>query len=329
MMPYELEQKIAIQAVAAAAQLCEKVRAENLSDAIEKPDESPVTIADYGSQAMICRVLDEVFPDDPIVGEEDATLLRQPDMADCLALVTTRVAEYVSGATSDQVVSWVGRGKGGSGPRFWTLDPIDGTKGYVRGDQYAIALALIENGEVKVGVVGAPAMAVDPANPEAGRGVLFLGVRGTGAKLLTIEGEFIRDLKVNDASQAAQFRLVQSVEKSHGTPTEQEAAAKAVGITAEPFCMDSLGKYGAIARGEADLYLRLPSGKYINRKENIWDHAAGVVVLEEAGGKVSDRHGNPLDFTQGSTLANNTGIVASNGVLHGAVIEVLLGLQGE
>lgn len=322
-MAYDKEQKIALEAAVAAAQLCEKVRAEKLSNAIEKPDESPVTIADYGSQAMICRSLAEAFPHDPIVGEEDATLLQKPDMAACLAQVTEMVAEYVPGTTSESIVEWVGRGKGESAQRFWTLDPIDGTKGYVRGDQYAIALALIEDGEVKVGVVGAPAMPVDFANPEAGRGVIFLGVRGEGAKMLTMDLKLIRNLKVNDAAKKADFRLVQSVEASHGTPTEQEAAAKAVGITAAPFCMDSLGKYGAIARGEADLYLRLPSGKYLNRKENIWDHAAGVVVLEEAGGKVSDRHGNPLDFTQGGTLAKNTGIVASNGLLHDDIIKAL------
>lgn len=322
-MAYEKEQKIALQAAAAAARLCEQVRVQKLSDAIEKPDESPVTIADYASQAIICRLLAEAFPEDAIVGEEDATLLQQPDMADCLARVTAIVAESVPDATPEKIVAWVGRGKGEPGRRFWTLDPIDGTKGYVRGDQYAIALALIEDGEVKVGVVGAPAMLLDPADPDAGQGALFLGVRGEGATLFSMDLQVVKPLKVNDASKAADFRLVQSVEKSHGTPTEQEAAARAAGLTAEPFCMDSLGKYGAIARGEADLYLRLPSGKYLNRKENIWDHAAGVVVLEEAGGKVSDRHGNPLDFTQGSTLANNTGIVASNGILHESVIEAL------
>ncbi len=322
-MAYEKEQTLALKAAAAAAQLCEQVRAQKLSDAIEKPDESPVTIADYASQAIICRLLAEVFPEDAIVGEEDASLLQQPEMAACLARVTAIVGEYVPGATPADIVAWVGRGKGESGRRFWTLDPIDGTKGYVRGDQYAIALALIEDGEVKVGVVGAPAMLLDPAQPEAGRGALFLGVRGQGAKLYSMDLQVVKDLKVNDASKQADFRLVQSVEKSHGTPTEQEAAARAAGLTAEPFCMDSLGKYGAIARGEADLYLRLPSGKYLDRKENIWDHAAGVVVLEEAGGRVSDRHGKPLDFTQGGTLANNTGIVASNGVLHEAVLEAL------
>ncbi|NJR67903.1 MAG: hypothetical protein HC771_03940, partial [Synechococcales cyanobacterium CRU_2_2] len=67
-------------------------------------------------------------------------------------------------------------------------------------------------------------------------------------------------------------------------------------------------------------YLR---GKYLNRKEEYWDHGSGGGRSRGSRGKVSDRHGNPLDFTQGSTLANNTGIVASNGILHGAVIEAL------
>ncbi|NJN29442.1 MAG: hypothetical protein HC824_02470, partial [Synechococcales cyanobacterium RM1_1_8] len=104
---------------------------------------------------------------------------------------------------------------------------------------------------------------------------------------------------------------------------EQLAAARAVGITAPPIYMDSLAKYGAIARGDGDLYLRLPSASSLHRHENIWDHAPGAIVLEEAGGQVSDRHGHPLDFTSGIKMFNNVGIVASNGILHDGVLRAL------
>ncbi len=69
-MSYQREQQVAIQAVTAAAQLCEQVRREEGSLTLTKPDRSPVTVADFGTQAVICRVLAEAFPGDPIVGEE-------------------------------------------------------------------------------------------------------------------------------------------------------------------------------------------------------------------------------------------------------------------
>jgi 3'(2'), 5'-bisphosphate nucleotidase len=86
--------------------------------------------------------------------------------------------------------------------------------------------------------------------------------------------------------------------------------------------MDSQAKYGAVARGEANLYLRLPWAELPDYRENIWDHAAGAIVVEEAGGRVTDIHGRPLDFV-GTKLTSNRGIVASNRTLHEAVLRAL------
>ena len=321
-LAYQAERELAIAAALTAARLCETVRAEQLENAVDKPDASPVTIADYGSQALVCRALAGAFPADPIVGEEDATLLKS--QGDLLQRVTQMVGRFVPEATEAEVLAWVGRGKGEVGDRFWTLDPIDGTKGYVRGEQYAIALALIEDGKVQLGVVVCPALPFDDATT----GTLFVAVRGQGAQMLSLDQQQSRPLQVNGEAQRASFRLIQSVVAAHGTPKDQVAAAQAVGITAEPLSMDSLGKYGALARGDADLYLRLPSASSSHRSENIWDHAAGTIVLEEAGGRVSDRHGKPLDFTSGMTMTGNEGIVASNGILHDAAIEALGKLEG-
>jgi 3'(2'), 5'-bisphosphate nucleotidase len=57
--------------------------------------------------------------------------------------------------------------------------------------------------------------------------------------------------------------------------------------------------------------------------EKIWDHAAGFILVEEAGGKVTDINGNPLDFSQGKTLVKNKGIIATNGKLHEVVLEAV------
>ncbi len=156
-MAYEREKQVAIAAVQTAAKLTEQVR-RDIPEAIEKKDKSPVTVADYGSQAIICKALGEAFPTDPIVGEEDAAQLRQPEMSPTLDKVTSYIQALISDATSEQVTTWIDRGNGQVGQRFWTLDPIDGTKGFLRRDQYAIALALIENGQVQLGVIGCPAL---------------------------------------------------------------------------------------------------------------------------------------------------------------------------
>jgi 3'(2'), 5'-bisphosphate nucleotidase len=87
--------------------------------------------------------------------------------------------------------------------------------------------------------------------------------------------------------------------------------------------MDSQAKYGVVARGEATLYLRVPSPSEPGYKEKVWDHAAGSIIAEEAGGKVSDVLGHPLDFSSGIKMKKNRGIVVSNGILHNAVLKAL------
>ena len=87
--------------------------------------------------------------------------------------------------------------------------------------------------------------------------------------------------------------------------------------------MDSQAKYGILARGEVTLYLRVPSSAEPGYKENIWDHAAGSIIAEEAGGKVTDVLGRPLDFSSGIKMEKNQGIFVSNGILHEVVLKAL------
>ncbi|MEB3885977.1 3'(2'),5'-bisphosphate nucleotidase [Lyngbya sp. CCY1209] len=317
-MPYDREKQVALDAVLAAARLCERVRQE-IPPAIEKGDKSPVTVADFGSQAIICKAISEAFPDDAIVGEEDATVLRSPEMADNLAKVTDYVKEILPEATPEDVATWIDRGNGTVGRRFWTLDPIDGTKGFLRKDQYAIALALIEDGEVKLGIMGCPAYPTDTDIP----GMVFVAVRGEGATMKPIAAGEFAPIRVVKADDAENLRFVESVEAAHGNQSRQNAIAQAVGITSPSVRMDSQAKYGAVASGQAALYLRLPSPKYPDYRENIWDHAAGAIVVEEAGGRVTDMNGKPLDFASDSKMHDNRGVVVSNGIIHDTVLAAL------
>lgn len=111
-MAYELEKQVAIAAVQQAAQLCETVRQTLVPEAIEKNDKSPVTVADFGAQALICRALAKAFPQDAVVGEEEASDLRQPEMANALATVTAQVQSHIPTATAEDVLGWIDHGNG-------------------------------------------------------------------------------------------------------------------------------------------------------------------------------------------------------------------------
>ncbi|PZO23050.1 MAG: 3'(2'),5'-bisphosphate nucleotidase [Leptolyngbya foveolarum] len=316
-MAFEQEKEIAIAAAMAAAKVCEQVRQTMVPEAIEKKDKSPVTVADFGAQAVVCKALAESFPHDPVVGEEDAGELKTPEMAEQLQQVTDYVKQVTGDATPEQVAQWIDHGNGEVADRYWTLDPIDGTKGFLRKDQYAVALALIADGEIKVGVLACPALTLGDKT-----GLLFVAVRGEGATMQTLDGGSPEPIRVTDSSDAEHFRFVESVESGHGDQGLQGAIAKAAGVTADSMRMDSQAKYGAVASGNAVLYLRLPSPKYPGYQEKIWDHAAGVIVVEEAGGRVTDMHGKKLDFSKAARLST-TGVVVSNGEIHDKVLEAL------
>ena len=81
--------------------------------------------------------------------------------------------------------------------------------------------------------------------------------------------------------------------------------------------MDSQAKYAVVARGQAEVYLRLPHGSYV---EQVWDHAAGTIIVTEAGGRVSDVRGAPLDFSAGRRLERNRGVVVAPAALHAQVV---------
>jgi 3'(2'), 5'-bisphosphate nucleotidase len=290
-------------------------------DSLEKDDRSPVTVADFGSQALVCQCLTEAFPDDVIVAEEDSTDLRAH--SDKLAQVTQYVQRFHPDVTSETVCAWIDAGNGAVTDRYWTLDPIDGTKGFLRNDQYAVALALVEDGAVKVAALSCPALPLSLDAPDRETGTVFVAVRGEGAVMAPLSGMKFVPIHVSDDSTGSQLRFVESVESAHGDHTLQEAVAQAAGITQPSLRMDSQAKYGAVARGDAALYLRLPSPKSPDYREKIWDHASGILIVEEAGGKVTDMHGQPLDLKSDYKMHQNRGVVVSNGGLHPAVIEAL------
>lgn len=323
-MSYRQEKQVAIDAVTRAAALCTKVRTHMIDvNALEKNDRSPVTVADFGAQALVCHYLKGAFPDDPIVGEEDSGDLQKRENLQQLILVTRYVQDFHSGATPEDVCEWIDSGNASVASRFWTLDPIDGTKGFLRNDQYAIALALIEDGQVQVAALACPALPLSLDDADGPSGSLFVAVRGEGAQMASLQEQNFAPIHVLPAEDPAGLRFVESVESGHGDHALQAAIARAAGITQPSLRMDSQAKYGAVARGDAALYLRLPSPKYPNYAEKIWDHAAGSLIVTEAGGTVTDMHGQPLDFGSDFKMNDNRGVVVSSGPFHEAVIAEL------
>jgi 3'(2'), 5'-bisphosphate nucleotidase len=207
--------------------------------------------------------------------------------------------------------------------RFWTLDPIDGTKGFLRADQYAIALALVERGVVKLGILACPNLYVDIHQPLGGRGCLFVALKGRGSIQMDLKGQNKRSISVSKIEDPSEATMTESVEPDHADHLFHERLAKKMNISKPSLRMDSQAKYGIVARGEATLYLRVPSRSEPGYKENIWDHAAGSIVAEEAGGKVTDVLGHPLDFSCGIKMVKNHGVLVTNGILHEVVLKAL------
>ena len=319
-----LEMVTAIEAMIMASVLCQKTGSDLTGkESILKSDRSPVTIADYGSQAIICKFIKEAFPRDTIVAEEDSTELRKPVHSKILDQVTYYVNEFVPGSSPEAVCSWIDFSSQVVTNRFWTLDPIDGTKGFLRGDQYAIALALIENGLTKLGILACPNLYVGKDQPHGKRGCLFLALRGKGSVQMDMDGGNRRSLSVSKVKDPSEATITESVEPDHADHLIHQRLAQKLNISKPPLPMDSQVKYGIVARGEATIYLRVPSPSEPNYKEKIWDHSAGSIIAEEAGGRVTDVLGHPLDFSCGIKMEKNHGIVVTNGILHDVVLEAL------
>jgi len=315
------EAEFALRAVTAAAEICRAVQQEARLAPQRKPDASPVTEADYASQALIGGWLAEAFPHDPLVAEEESqTLAAEAGLA---GRVLARLKPLRPEADADSLRRWLDHGARPPGDRFWTLDPIDGTKGFLRGEQYVVALALIEAGQVMVAAVAAPRLAPDlrPAASETGSAVV--AVRGQGAWVWPLTGGAERRLAVSPGSDPVQARLVSSVEEAHTNAAQLTRICQRLGVGPAPTRLDSQAKYLVIAGGQADLLIRLLPQRLPSYKEKVWDVAAGMLVVEEAGGRVTDLDGGRLDLTTGRELTRNRGSLISNGWLHDSALAAI------
>ncbi|EJU00639.1 3-2-5-bisphosphate nucleotidase HAL2 [Dacryopinax primogenitus] len=346
-MSFALEKQVAISAVLRACRLTSSVFTKLVTaETVTKNDKSPVTVADYAAQAVINTVLSRAFPEDAIVGEEDAGVLRNPGTEEIVQLKAHVVAlandALSTPANSDELPAWslgsprtpeqlldaIDRGQyaGGRTGRMWALDPIDGTKGFLRGGQYAVCLALIVDSVVQLGVMGCPNLPVNADKPEGEKGCLFVAVRGEGATQRSFTSPTLHKLLMPTVPPES-YQVLESLEAAHSSHSFSSLFSNKLHITRPPLRMDSQAKYCSLARGQGAIYLRMPTG--VGYREKIWDHASGSLLVQEAGGLVTDGRGLPLDFGLGRTLGENFGIIAANKEIHPKVIEAIKAIQEE
>lgn len=260
--PLERELTVAVDLARRAGAIVLRYRSPGLA-VDHKAHDEPVTRADREANELIVAGLRAAFPDDAILSEESAA-----------------VGDYRTAA------------------RAWMVDPLDGTRDYVRGlPGFAVMIGLCQGGQPVLGVVYQPLGEL-----------LYRATRGGGA--FVEEGGAARRLEVSATRDPRGCRLVSSA--SHRMATIDQVRA-ALGIEDE-ILLGSVGlKLALIARGERDLYVN-PEGFC-----KLWDSCAPGLILTEAGGRLTDVRGRPLDY-RAAEVRHLDGLLASNGHLHDAVV---------
>ncbi|KAF0561846.1 3,5-bisphosphate nucleotidase [Gigaspora margarita] len=300
MSAFATERAVAIDAVLRASKICQKVFNNLITkDTIIKGDKTPVTIADFSAQAVINTILYKSFPNDPIVGEENSKKMQgdseeKKEMRNKILSLANSVLD--THLNEKELLDSIDRGNCSGAHmkvRMWTVDPVDGTKGFIRGGNYAVGISLIIDGEVHLSVIGCPNFLVNFKEPESKKGCLFIAVKGQEALICE---SFV-------AKNPSLAKI-----------------ASILGITKEPLHIDSnMCKYCAVARGGADIYLRLHPIA-IDFEEKIWDHAPGYLLIKEAGGMVADMDNKPFRFYFRKQLKTNRGIVVASPKIYEQVV---------
>lgn len=192
--------------------------------------------------------------------------------------------------------------------RVWMVDPLDGTNGFIEGNgDFAVQIGLAEDGLCVLGVVYQPLT-----------DVLYRAVRGGGTWIERPQFE-PEKVVVSDTKTLSAMRLAAS--RSHRSPRMNKVIAQ-LGFE-EEVQRGSVGiKVGLLIEQQCDVYIHL------SPRTKQWDTCAPEVILLEAGGRISDLFGYPLNYNV-PDVQNRNGLIASNGVAHDQIIETLAPLLDE
>ncbi|KAK4252736.1 hypothetical protein QN277_014347 [Acacia crassicarpa] len=343
---YHKELEAAVDAVEKACRLCVDVKASLFSSdgrVLVKNDQTPVTVADFGVQALISLV----------VAEEDSAFLRSSN-----TLVDTVVNEVTAKAsptnkpwTQVDVLEAIDRG-GKNAVEFrskpatyWVLDPIDGTRGFLKSNKalYVVGLALVVEGEIVLGIMGCPNWQEDliekpTANFEkhfdvpSETGVIMIAHIGCGTwakRFSNVQNSYWTRCSVDgsDLVQKARFCIPDSQTwESLPLYTAFNATnnAESLGnnqILLLQTCCGSLCKYLMVASGRASVFILRAKEKTIIKA---WDHVVGMICVHEAGGKVTDWEGKEIDLSADQIgrriIFPSGGVLVTNSNLHDQIL---------
>ncbi|KAK3997906.1 hypothetical protein QBC44DRAFT_392218 [Cladorrhinum sp. PSN332] len=343
--PYSYERHIAEQAVQRAVRATEHVRKNHIANTVAwKKDRSPVSLADYASQVLLIAGIHEAFPNDCFVGEETADDFEQTPT------LQRQVWELISSLRSgddnrDDALAWpesademvqlleLSAGESSSQGRVWTMDPIDGTMTYLDGTQYTVVATLLVDGVEQLGVIGCPRLAMDDAKA-AGcdwepvgadeRGCMVSAVRGRGVHIRHLSGDdTLQPARAVPArSQTVDLPTLRYAENSRSVRPllpERYRIAPLLGGSWNPMqiCSTQL-RYVVCALGRCDVLTRFPASQSDNAY--VWDHAGGMLIFAEVGGRTTDLEGKEIDCSVGRMLNRNVGTLAAPAAVHAAVL---------
>ncbi|OMO65043.1 Inositol monophosphatase [Corchorus olitorius] len=361
---YHKELEAAVAVVERACSLCVEVQRSLFSDEgriVEKSDQTPVTVADFGVQALVSLELGKLFPSIPLVAEEDSGFLRENNLVEPVVSVVSDKTSFDEESLSQaDVLKAIDRGGknafafGIEPATYWILDPIDGTRGFVQGRQalYVVGLCLVVEGEIVAGVMGCPNWAVDTSNKSttdaqgyknssSESGIIMVAHIGCGTwtKRLndmfdsskTISADWTRCLVdscclVNKARfcipESQTWESIPFSVLYEARIDDDDIGDKEIRLL--PTCCGSLCKYLMVASGRASIFIQRTRSQKVIRA---WDHAVGVICVHEAGGKVTDWKGSEIDLAadqaERRTIYPEAGILVSNGNLHNQILEMV------
>ncbi len=298
---YQEELKFAIELVKKASEITEWFRKKEIVSYTKK-DQTPVTLADYASQIFITSSIKERFPGDRLIAEESVAEIRdrrlQFPIEKCFnELGITRYLNFQN--YDDKKVQ--------DSSRTWTIDPIDGTLGYLENSWYAIGIGFRVAGTTELGIIAVP------LHDEMST-TIYIAEKGNGARV-SIQDSTFRPISVSNTSELKSTIMCQSLHYNKDWVKELAVKAK----VSQVLPMDSMAKFCKIARGIADFYI-----KHLDPNLSFsWDFVPGEILVKEAGGEVSDLNGVPLKFKDKKLIFSSPGIVASNGILHEKIIKLI------
>ncbi|XP_070051732.1 putative 3'(2'),5'-bisphosphate nucleotidase, mitochondrial isoform X2 [Nicotiana tomentosiformis] len=365
---YYRELEAAVDVVERACRLCIDVKSSLFSNddrILEKNDQTPVTIADFGVQALVSLEMNRLFPSIPLVAEEDSSFLRSTNLVGSVVDVVVNKATLRDEVTEDSVLKAIDRGGKDActfGPKqatYWVLDPIDGTRGFVKGVEalYVVALALVVERQIVLGVMGCPnwdedyfvnrATGVQETGSNFSRsGMIMVSHLGCGtwkqrlSDMLTIKLPQSWTRCYVDGCQVlkeARFCTPESqkweslpLSSSFNAKTNSEKIEKG-DILLVPACCGSLCKYMMVASGRASVFILRATTRTVMKKiygyAPAWDHAVGIICVHEAGGMVTDWEGSSIDFAADQiarrTIFPSGGFLVTNCSLHNEILGLI------